>query len=108
MGIIRLKAGIWKLRGIRRRFERGRCPLCLEEEGAKHMLLECPETKKWREELVCSKWLDINEDTAYRKIISCTNVIKIKSIGEYLFKIKRKWGNSLRGGTSPPLRLAGN
>jgi hypothetical protein len=25
MGIIWLKAGIWKLRGIRRDFERGRC-----------------------------------------------------------------------------------
>jgi hypothetical protein len=26
MGIIWLKAGIWKLRGIRRGFERGTCP----------------------------------------------------------------------------------
>jgi hypothetical protein len=29
MGIIWLKAGIWKLRGFRRGFERGRCPLYL-------------------------------------------------------------------------------
>jgi hypothetical protein len=27
MGIIRLKAGIWKQKEIRRGFERGRCPL---------------------------------------------------------------------------------
>jgi hypothetical protein len=27
MGIIWCKAGIWKLRGIRRGFKRGRCPL---------------------------------------------------------------------------------
>jgi hypothetical protein len=40
MGIIWLK-----LRGIRRGFERGRCPLCLGEEDAKHILLKCPETK---------------------------------------------------------------
>jgi hypothetical protein len=26
MGITWLKAGIWKLRGVRRGFERGRCP----------------------------------------------------------------------------------
>jgi hypothetical protein len=47
MGIIWLKAGIWKLRGIGRGFER-KVPLCLEEEDAKHILLKCPETKKCR------------------------------------------------------------
>jgi hypothetical protein len=82
MGIIWLNAGIWKLRGIRRRFERGRCPLCLGEEDAKHILLKCSETKKWREECVNSNWLNINEDLAYRKIISCTNVNRIKSLGK--------------------------
>jgi hypothetical protein len=91
MGIIRLKAGIWKLRGIGRGFERGRCPLCLGEEDAKHILLKCSETKKWREECVNSKWLDINEDLAYKKIISCTNVNKIKFLGKYLFKTKCIW-----------------
>jgi hypothetical protein len=45
MGIIWLKTGIWKLRGIGRGFERGRCPLCLGEEDAKHILLKCSETK---------------------------------------------------------------
>jgi hypothetical protein len=34
MGIIWLKAGILKLRGFRRGFERGRCPLHLGEEEA--------------------------------------------------------------------------
>jgi hypothetical protein len=38
MGIIWLKPGIWKLRGIRRGFEKRRCPLYLE--------LKCSETKK--------------------------------------------------------------
>jgi HKD family nuclease len=60
----------------------------LGEEDAKHILLNCPETKKWREELLCSKWLNKNEDIAYRKIINCTNVTKIKTIGQYLFKTK--------------------
>jgi hypothetical protein len=46
MGIIRVKAGIWKLRVIRRGLERGWCPLCLREEGAKHIRPKCPETKK--------------------------------------------------------------
>jgi hypothetical protein len=48
-----LKAGTWKLTGIRRGSERGKCPLCMGEEGAKHTWLKCPEMKKQRE-LVCS------------------------------------------------------
>jgi hypothetical protein len=74
IGIIWLKAGIWKLRGIKRGFQRGRCPLCLGEEDAEHILVKCSETKKWKEECVNSNWLNINEDLAYKKIISCTNV----------------------------------
>jgi hypothetical protein len=36
IGIMWLKAGMWKLRGIRRGLEKGRCPLCWGEEDAKH------------------------------------------------------------------------
>jgi hypothetical protein len=43
IGMIWLKAGIWKLRGSRRGFEKGRCPLCWEEEDAKHILLRYKE-----------------------------------------------------------------
>jgi hypothetical protein len=78
MGIIWLKAGIWKLRGIRR---------VLREEGApyaKHVLLKCSETKKkWREECVNSNWLNIKEDLAYRKKISYTNINKIEYLGKH-------------------------
>jgi hypothetical protein len=83
-------------------FERGRCPVCLGEEDSKHILLKCSETKKWREECVSSSWLNINEDLAYRKIISCTNVNKIKSLGKYLFKSKFKWEKKVRGVHNPP------
>jgi Holliday junction resolvase len=68
MGILWWKAGIWKLRAIRSGFEREKCPLCLGEEDAKHIILECCETKKWREIYVNSNWLNINEDLAYKKI----------------------------------------
>jgi hypothetical protein len=30
-GLAWFKTGIWKLRGIRKGFEKGRCPLCSEE-----------------------------------------------------------------------------
>jgi hypothetical protein len=72
-----------------------------------HILLKYCETKKWREECVHSKCLNTNEDLAYRKTISCTNVTKINSLGKYLFKIKCKWENKVRG-TQPPLRAAGS
>jgi HKD family nuclease len=72
----------------------------LGEEDAKHIcvLLKRPQTLKWREELVCSKWLNINEDTAHRKIFTSTNVAKTKTTGKELFKTKYEWGTKV----SPP------
>jgi hypothetical protein len=43
-----------------------------------------------------------NEDVAYGKIISCTNVTKVTNSGKYLFKIKCKWESKVRWGTQPP------
>jgi hypothetical protein len=45
MGIAWLKAGTWKLRGIRRRFKRRVSPV-FEGDDAKYILLKCSETKK--------------------------------------------------------------
>jgi hypothetical protein len=45
---------IWKLKGIRRGLEKGRCPLYWGEEDVKHILLKCKESKKWREEWINS------------------------------------------------------
>jgi hypothetical protein len=57
MRIAWLKAGSGK-GGIRRGFERGRCPVCLGEEEAKHILLKCSVTKIGEENLsICrSDW----------------------------------------------------
>jgi hypothetical protein len=35
-----------------------------------------------------SKWLNINEEIAYRKLISCTNITELK----ILRKMECKWG----------------
>jgi hypothetical protein len=62
MGITWLKGGIWKLRGIRREFERKHSTVSgreEEEEEAKHIPLKCSEKKKWREKFVCSNWLNV-------------------------------------------------
>jgi hypothetical protein len=47
-----LKNGIWKLKGIRKGFVTGICPLYLEEEeeeDAEYILLKYLETERWRE-----------------------------------------------------------
>ena len=42
-GIAWLIAGTWQLKGVRRNADKGRCPLCLQEEDVKRILLECKE-----------------------------------------------------------------
>jgi hypothetical protein len=37
-GLAWVKTGIWKLRGMRKEFEKGRFPLCSEDEDAVHIL----------------------------------------------------------------------
>jgi hypothetical protein len=78
------------------------CPLCWGEEDVKHILLKCKESKKWREEWINRNWPDINEDLVYKKIICCMNINRIKLLGKYLFKVKCKWENKVRGDLNPP------
>jgi hypothetical protein len=69
MGIAWFRTGIWKLRGIRKGLEIGRCPLFNGEEDAIHILLKCPETRRLREHPLSRKWQIINEELAYKIII---------------------------------------
>lgn len=39
------RLGMWKMRGLRKGAERGRCPLCEEEKNESHILLKCKEMK---------------------------------------------------------------
>jgi HKD family nuclease len=57
-------------------------------EDTKHILLECPETKKWRTEMLCKRYLSINEEVAYKKMLSCTNKMTVKNMGRFLFRIQ--------------------
>jgi len=49
--------------------------------------------EKWREESEFSKWLNMNEDLAYKKVLNCTDVTKLKTIGKYLSEMRCKWEN---------------
>jgi hypothetical protein len=77
----------------------------LGEKDAEHIILKCFKTKKWGEECVNSNWLNINENLAYKKIISCINVNRIKALGKCLFKTKCKWEKKVRGGHNPTPRV---
>jgi hypothetical protein len=44
-GLAWFKTGIRKLRGMRKGFVKGRCPLCSKNEDAIHTLLKCSETR---------------------------------------------------------------
>jgi hypothetical protein len=48
---------------------KGRCPLCLDEEDVKHMLLDCLETINWRMNILSEKCPSMNKEVAYRKIL---------------------------------------
>jgi hypothetical protein len=78
-GIAWIIAGIWQLKGVRRNADKG-CPLCLEEEDAKHILLECKETKHWREKLIHDKRLNMNKEVADRKILKIANTVHIQNL----------------------------
>jgi hypothetical protein len=95
MGIAWFRAGIWKLREVRKGLEIGRCPLCNGEEDAIHILLKCPETRRLREQL-SRKWQTINEELSYKIIINCTNSVELRNLGRYLYKIKCKWENRIK------------
>jgi hypothetical protein len=73
------RTGVWKLGGMRKGFEKGRCPLCSADEDAVHILLKCSETRKWREQFLSIKWLRLNEWIVYKKIINCTNIIELRN-----------------------------
>jgi hypothetical protein len=66
-GLAWMKAAVWKLRGVRRGLEKGTFPQCRGSEDAKHLVVSCPETKKWRMQFMNKKWLCINEELAYKK-----------------------------------------
>jgi hypothetical protein len=56
----------------------------------KHILLECKEIKHWREKLTHDKWLSMNKEVAYRKIIKITNRTHIQNLRKYLDTVKNK------------------
>jgi disulfide oxidoreductase YuzD len=62
----------------------------------KHILLECKETKYWREKLIHHKWLNTNKEITYRKILKTTNRTHIQNVGKYLDIDENKWFSKIK------------
>jgi hypothetical protein len=71
-----LLAAVWKLKGVRRNTDKKICPLCLGEEDAKHILLDCMETRNWRLKCFNENRFNMNREAAFRKILCCINKIR--------------------------------
>jgi hypothetical protein len=78
------------LKGIRRYTDKAICLLCLGAGDAIHMLLDCLKTKNWRMKCLNDKWLSVNKEVTYRKILRCTNKDQIRNLDRYLNKVKHK------------------
>jgi hypothetical protein len=55
---------MWKLGGIRNN---------ADAKGMSNILLSCPATRKFRKQFLRKKWMNTNEDVAYKNILSSIN-----------------------------------
>jgi hypothetical protein len=51
-------------------------------ESKSYLLLKCPGTQRWREELLKSKWPEINEEIVIRKILTVKNATEQRKLME--------------------------
>ena len=65
------------------------------DEDAEHILLKFSETKEWLEEIICSKWWNMKEIVASRKVLDCTNKAEVTVTGKWLFRIRGRWENEV-------------
>jgi len=40
------------------------------------------------------RWLYLNEETAHKKVVSCTKITELKNLGRFLCKLICKWKKS--------------
>lgn len=59
------------------------------------VLLDCEDTKHWTMKLIHDKWLNMQKEVAYRKMVKVTNKEGIQTLGKYLNMVKNKWLNKI-------------
>jgi hypothetical protein len=65
----------------------------MEDGHVVSVLLKCNKTHRRREKFLGYKWLYINEEIAYKKIIICNEVTELKRPCKFSFEEKFKWEN---------------
>jgi hypothetical protein len=50
----------------------------------------------WTVKLIHHKWLSMNKDVAYRKIMKIRNRVHIQNLGKYSAIVKIKWFNEIK------------
>lgn len=54
--------------------------MCGGEESALHILLNRSETSKCRDQFVATKWLIVNEEEDYSRMLNCTNAVEVRNV----------------------------
>jgi hypothetical protein len=61
-------------------------------------LLKCPETQRWRRELLNKKRSHINKKPELRKTLTVKRVTEQRQLGTISYQIKCKWENQVKKG----------
>jgi hypothetical protein len=54
------------------------------------------EGKRPDERLIHNKWLNMNKEVTYRKLLKTTNRTHIRNVGKYLDMFKNKWFSKIK------------
>jgi hypothetical protein len=67
----------------------------MDKQSDIRMLLMCPETQKWSEELLRNKLPHVNEEISLREILTVNKVTEQGNLGTFAYKVKCKWENQV-------------
>jgi hypothetical protein len=70
--------------GLRKGEETGRYPLCKKEEWTTYTS-EMQRDKNMERTIFTQKWPQINEETVYRKLVSNTKILELRTLGTFLY-----------------------
>jgi hypothetical protein len=65
-GIRWWKMGIWRLKGMRGKIDKGVCPVCRKEDGGSR-ILQCEGTRVWRDRWLERKFSSIHPEIGIKK-----------------------------------------
>jgi hypothetical protein len=89
------KMGIWRLKGMRGNSDKGICPVYRKERGGS-LILQCEDTRVWRDRWLERKFTSLNPDIGIKKIASNKMRDNWTKIAQYLIKYEQKWERAVK------------